>query len=160
MKFLVRKVREQVIWRLIIPLRSGYWRLLCAHIGKGTKILGAVSVYLPQHVSVGHDSTINEGVVINAYAPITIGNFVRMSPGAQIHTAGLEYTKPMDLRAHRGKPVVIEDGVWLGAGVIVNPGVTIGRDSVIGAGAVVTEDIPAGSVAVGVPARVIKSTRG
>ena len=47
--------------------------------------------------------------------------------------------------------------MWLGGGVIVCPGVTIGDDCVIGAGAVVTRDIPARSLAVGSPARVIRT---
>ena len=47
--------------------------------------------------------------------------------------------------------------VWLGGGIIVCPGVTIGDDSVIGAGSVVTRDIPAGVIAVGNPARVLRS---
>ena len=55
------------------------------------------------------------------------------------------------------KPIVIEDNVWLGARVIVLGGVTIGRDSCIGAGSVVTGDIPPRSLAVGVPARVIRT---
>ena len=43
--------------------------------------------------------------------------------------------------AHFSLPVVIEDGVWIGANVVVMPGVTIGKNSVIGAGSVVTRDI-------------------
>ena len=46
--------------------------------------------------------------------------------------------------------------MWLGGGAIVCPGVTIGADTVVGAGAVVTRDLPAGVVAAGVPARVIR----
>lgn len=56
-------------------------------------------------------------------------------------------------------PVIIEDDVWLGEGVSVMPGVRIGRSSVIGANAVVTRDIPPFSVAVGVPARIIKTLK-
>lgn len=52
--------------------------------------------------------------------------------------------------------VIIEDGVWIGEKVIILPGVTIGKKSVIGAGSVVTKNIPAYSIAVGNPARVIK----
>ena len=54
------------------------------------------------------------------------------------------------------KGIRIEDNVWIGAGVIVLDGVTIGRDSIVGAGAVVSEDIPEFSVAVGIPAKVVK----
>ena len=53
-------------------------------------------------------------------------------------------------------PVTIEDRVWIGARAIVLKGVTIGHDSIIGAGAIVTRDVPALSIAVGQPARVIK----
>lgn len=54
-------------------------------------------------------------------------------------------------------PVNIGNDVWIGANVVILPGVTIGNNVVIGAGAVVTKDIPDNSLAVGVPARVIKS---
>ncbi len=57
------------------------------------------------------------------------------------------------------KGIVIEDNCWLGYGVKILDGVTIGEGSVIGAGAVVTKNIPPYSVAVGVPARVIKSRK-
>ena len=53
-------------------------------------------------------------------------------------------------------PVTIEDGCWIGGGVIILPGVTIGQKSAIGAGSVVTKDIPANSLAVGNPCRVIR----
>ncbi len=51
----------------------------------------------------------------------------------------------------------IEDDVWLGYGVIVLDGVHIGKGAVIGAGSVVKQDVPAGAIAAGVPARVIKT---
>ena len=53
--------------------------------------------------------------------------------------------------------IVVENDVWIGSGVILLPGVRIGRGSIIGAGAVVSRDIPPYSLAVGVPARVIKN---
>ena len=54
------------------------------------------------------------------------------------------------------KPIVVGDNVWLSSGAILCPGVTIGDDTVVGAGAVVTRDLPAGVVALGVPARPVR----
>ena len=55
------------------------------------------------------------------------------------------------------KPITVGNNVYIGNNTIILPGVTIGNDVVIGAGAIVTRDIPDNSVAVGVPARVIKT---
>ncbi|MEL6164387.1 MAG: acyltransferase [Cyanobacteria bacterium J06628_3] len=55
--------------------------------------------------------------------------------------------------------IEIEDNCWIGSGVRILDGVTIGRGSVIGAGAVVTKNIPRDSIAVGVPAKVIKRSK-
>ena len=54
-------------------------------------------------------------------------------------------------------PITVEDNVWLGGGVILLPGVTVGANTVVGAGAVVTKDLPPNVVAVGTPARVIRT---
>ena len=59
-------------------------------------------------------------------------------------------------RRKNGTACALGDNVWLGGGVIVCPGVTIGQDTVVGAGAVVTKDLPAGVVAAGVPARILR----
>ncbi len=55
------------------------------------------------------------------------------------------------------KDIFIGRGAWIGARVIIMPGVNIGAHAVIGAGSIVTKDIPEKSVAVGIPAKVIKS---
>jgi maltose O-acetyltransferase len=58
------------------------------------------------------------------------------------------------------EPIVIIENVWLGGGVIVCPGVTIGQKTVVGAGAIVVRYLPANVVAVGNPARVIRTFEG
>lgn len=55
------------------------------------------------------------------------------------------------------KPVTVGSNVYFGDGCIVMPGVTVGDNVIVGAGSIVTRDIPSNSLAVGVPARVIKS---
>jgi hypothetical protein len=64
---------------------------------------------------------------------------------------------PRRAKWEAAEPIVIGDNVWLGGGVIVCPGVTIGADTVVGAGSVVVRDLPAGVVAVGSPARVVRA---
>lgn len=91
-------------------------------------------------------------------APITIGRDCQIGPNVQLLTP----THPVEPEPRRdkleaAKPITIGDNVWLGGGAIVLAGVTIGDNSVIGAGAVVTKDVPANVVAVGNPARVIRS---
>ena len=54
-------------------------------------------------------------------------------------------------------PINIKDGAHIGIGSIIMPGVTIGRGAVIGAGSVVTKDVPDYSLALGVPARIVKT---
>jgi maltose O-acetyltransferase len=121
----------------------------------------------PFHCDYGYQTTIgartfvNWGLVSLDVARVTIGDDVQIGPNVQLLTA----THPVEPGPRRDKwegaePIVIGDNVWLGGGVIVCPGVTIGADTVVGAGSVVTRDLPAGVVAVGSPARVIRQVTG
>ncbi len=65
------------------------------------------------------------------------------------------YSDPNN-RELTSSPVVIGDNVWIGEGVCILKGVTVGSGSIIGSNAVVTKDIPENSIAVGIPARVVK----
>ena len=133
-----------------------------------TELLGVFGedseVRPPFHCDYGYQTTIgartfaNWGLVSLDVATVTIGDDVQIGPGVQLLTA----THPIDPGPRRDKweaaePIVIGDNVWLGGGVIVCPGVTIGADTVVGAGSVVVQDLPSGVVAVGSPAKVIRS---
>lgn len=93
---------------------------------------------------------------------VVIGNNVEIGPNVSIIT-GEHHTMIEERRANRGyeftRAVVIGDDCWIGAGVIILAGVTVGSGCSIGAGSVVKANIPPFSVAVGVPARVIRSTQ-
>ena len=108
-------------------------------------------------ISIGDRTFVNVDAVMLDVAPITIGAACQIATRVQLLTA----THPVDPEPRRlgweyGRPITLADNVWLGGGVIVCPGVTIGQDTVVGAGAVVTRDLPAGVVAGGVPARVLR----
>ncbi|MGY1779739.1 sugar O-acetyltransferase [Geodermatophilus sp. SYSU D01036] len=131
-------------------------RLLGA-VGEGTEIRPPLYVDYGSNLRVGARCFANFGLVALDVAAITIGDDVQIGPNVQLLTP----THPVEPGPRRDKweaaePITVGDNVWLGGGVVVLPGVTIGADTVVGAGSVVTRDLPAGVVAVGNPARVVR----
>ena len=90
---------------------------------------------------------------IVAYAPIRIGNNVRMSLKNTIITSSHDVN---DFNTVIGKPITIGKNVWITTNCTILGGVTIGDNTIIGAGSVVTKDIPSNVFAAGNPCRVIK----
>jgi acetyltransferase-like isoleucine patch superfamily enzyme len=96
---------------------------------------------------------------VSALAPVNIGSYVQIAPFCAFYSYdhGFASAKPIWQQPISTKgPINIEDDVWIGFNVTIVSGVRIGRGAVIAAGAVVTRDVPAGAVAGGVPARVLK----
>ena len=140
------------------PLRRALLEQMLGSIGPGSEIRPPMFVDLGTNITIGARCFVNFSLTALDVAAITIGDDVLIGPNVQLLTP----THPVDPGLRRDKweaaePITIGDNVWLGGGVIVCPGVTIGENSVIGAGAVVTRDIPADVVAVGNPARVVRS---
>lgn len=107
------------------------------------------------------DEYANIGVFCNisSNSKLKIGKKVLVGPHCSLFATEHKSENPDVPIADQGwksRGICIEDNVWIGAGVVVLDGVTIGKDSIIGAGAVVSEDIPEFSVAVGIPAKVVK----
>ncbi|KAH7466001.1 hypothetical protein KRP22_014984 [Phytophthora ramorum] len=109
------------------------------------------------NIHMGDNVQMNFNCVFLDGCPITIGDRVLIAPNVQLYTA----SHPLDPEVRSsgievGKPITIEDDVWIGGNAVVVPGVTIGRGSVIGAGSVVTKDVPPMCVYAGNPAKFIK----
>lgn len=136
-------------------IRSFIYKLAFAAYGRNSYVLGKIIVYEPNKIYFGNNSTLNEGVLLNAGGGIKIGNNVHISTRTIINSVTLDLTN-FKKKNHKLIPVIIKDHVWICSGAIINPGVTIGENSVVGAGAVVTRDIPANTLAVGVPARPLR----
>lgn len=110
-------------------------------------------------IKIGRRTFVGESVIIRGQGGVTIGDSVLIAPMAKIMAVNHNFTdltRPILDQGITCEGITIEDGAWIGAGATVLDGVSIGRGSVIGANAVVTRDIPAHTVAVGVPARVVR----
>lgn len=168
----------------VASVLRGLWYLRRAeHLGRRVRVRGRpvvsvegrlvvadrvqlVSTVATTELAVGPEGSLEVGsrTLINYGTSISASLRVHIGAGCQIGT----YCLIMDNDFHRleperrlerppSAPVVIEDDVWLGGRVVVLPGVTIGRGSAVGVGSVVTRDIPPRTLAVGVPARPLRS---
>jgi maltose O-acetyltransferase len=131
---------------------------LLGAFGEGSEIRPPLWCDYGYQTFVGARCFANWGLVSLDVATVTVGDDVQLGPNVQLLTA----THPLDPGPRRDKweaarPIVVGDNVWLGGGVIVCPGVKIGADTVVGAGSVVVRDLPAGVLAVGSPARIVRA---
>ncbi|HEU4618303.1 MAG TPA: acyltransferase [Gammaproteobacteria bacterium] len=141
--------------------------------GTGNRIINAANVTIGRHclfqdfiyvragvhgrITFGDRCAINSFCQFYGHGGITLGDDTQVGPGTVITTTHHDYLGDL---GESFRPVTIGRRVWIGANVTVLSGVTIGDGAVIGAGAVVTADIPARTIAVGVPARVIRDLEG
>jgi len=131
----------------------------------GEDCLVAPGAQIQGNVQIGDHCSVQSYTCIVGYGragedgTVRIGNYVRIAAHGMIISANHNFadpTRPIHQQGLTHAAITIEDDVWIGGGVHIVAGVRIGHGSVIGAGSVVTKDIPPMSVAVGVPARVIK----
>lgn len=122
-----------------------------------TTLSGQFSCDYGYNIEVGKNFYMNFNGVILDCGKITIGDNVMIGPNVTLCTAG----HPIDAKTRYtfeefAKPITIGNEVWIGANVLVLPGITIGEGAVVGGGSVVTKDVPANTVVVGNPSRVVK----
>jgi acetyltransferase-like isoleucine patch superfamily enzyme len=117
---------------------------------------GAGGFYKKLHVASG--AVIGNHVTINLDADVFVKRNVAISPFVRIYTGTHQLGPGSSRRLDPvlAKPVVIEEGSWLGLGALILPGVTVGHGSIVAAGAVVMETVPPDSYVEGNPARVVR----
>lgn len=141
--------RNDILHRLIGSIGS---------IGDSCEILPPLYVDYGTNISIGGGTFINHGAYLMDCAPIAIGGNCFIGPCFGAYTAQHPLVaEQRNTGLERALPITIGDSCWLGASVIIMGGVTIGEGCVIGAGSLVTHDIPAGSIAIGSPARVVRA---
>ncbi len=110
-----------------------------------------------KNISLGKRFFANHNCTILDAAKVTIGDEVLLAPNVQILTNNHPLNADDRVKGlQQAKPITIGNHVWIGAGSIILPGVCIGDNAVIAAGTVLNCDIPAGHLAAGNPARIVK----
>lgn len=148
LKIIIRKIYNKYLSLTVnrnYNSKITYLRKEGAQIGEGTRLICDVSSFgsEPYLIKVGNDCLLADGIHL-----ITHDGGVKVLSDMNYFNG-----ERMDIIA----PINIGNNVYIGTGACIMPGVTIGNNVIIGAAAVVTKNIPDNSVAVGVPAKVIKS---
>lgn len=177
------EIRERIrFWkaadRLGPDIPYTHWRLhfrstmveLCRskfkHFGEGADFRPGAYAICCSKISLGNRVVVRPTTMFFADpreggAGIIIEDDVMMGSGVHLYVNNHRFDSPdipiIDQGHYISEPVTLKKGCWLGANVIVLPGVTIGENSVVGASSLVTKSIPAGVLAAGNPARVIRN---
>lgn len=157
-----------------------HWRLyfkstmltLCTkkfkHFGENSEFRPGSYAEACSKISIGNNVVIRPGTFLfadprNGGGGIIIEEKVSIGCGVHFYTNNHKFSDTSQAIYDQGYPdptendsITLKKGCWIGAGVIILPGVTIGENTVVGAGSVVTKSIPAYSVALGNPAKVIR----
>jgi maltose O-acetyltransferase len=142
--------------------RARLLSLVGCDIRRGVGVLGHVHLSGPsgsaRNLRIGSGSIIAPDVSFCLDAPITLGRNVSVGPRVMLYTATHLIggsTRRMQFKTE-ARPIVVEDGVWIGLGAMILAGVRVGRGAIVAAGAVVNRDVPENVLVAGNPAEVVE----
>lgn len=138
-------------------LRATLLRLFGSKVGKGVVFKPNINIKYPWNVEIGNYSWVGEKTWMDSLAPIKIGKNVCISQGAYLCTGNHDWTDPSFGLII--KPIIIEDGVWVGAQAVILPGVILGTHSVVTAGSVISQNTRPYFIYSGNPAMKMKERK-
>lgn len=130
-------------------------RITGREIDETVTLLPPFYVDFGKNIRIGKRCWIQQGCTFFDRGGITLGNDVFIGPKVNLITINHD-PDPDNRSATYGRPIVVEDKVWIGINSTVLPGVTIGYGAIVGANSVVTRDVPPMTVVAGNPARFIR----
>jgi len=136
---LARRAFFEPSWLPCSWLRRSLLRLFGAKVGRGVVIKPGVKITFPWRLRIADQVWLGEDIYLHNLVPITIESNVCISQRAFLCTGNHDYSSPQfDLMV---SPILIEQGVWIGAAAWVGPGVTVGSHAVLAAGSAATQDL-------------------
>ena len=124
------------------------------NIGENSTVMAPIAGAAFDHIKIGNNVYINSNSLLMARGGMTIEDDVMLAANVQLLSNNHD---EYDRQVLTCKPIHIKRGAWIGAGASILPGVTIGKYAIVGAGAIVTKDVGDYEVAVGVPAKIVKT---
>ena len=158
LSFEAMKITSEINNKFHTPqeMRELFSQLIGKDVDEGFCLFPPFTTDCGKNITLGKNVFINSGCRFQDQGGVTIGDNALI--GHNVVIATLNHDMNPETRGSLSpSPVKIGNRVWIGSGSIILPGVTIGDNAVIGAGSVVTKDVPKNAVAVGNPARVVKS---
>ena len=139
----------------VIPFRARDAK----RIGEGCFYLDSIVWLNGDRIELGDHVGFNVGCFVNGYSGLIVGDGTNFGPYSMIHTANHEMAvdRPIHEQGWIPAPVEIGEDCWIGMGVCILPGARLGAGCVVGAGSVVAGELDPNCVAVGNPARAIRS---
>lgn len=141
----------------MMKFKSHLLRLFGAKVGVRLIVKPCVNVKFPWKLIIGDDVWLGENVWIDNLDNVSIGSNVCLSQGALLLTGNHDYT--ITNMPYRNAPILIEDGVWIGAQTVVCSGVKCKSHSILTAGSVATKDMEEYTIYQGNPAVEIRKRR-
>lgn len=145
---------------ILDDLKSAALRAMGAEVGSGCTFYPGLWICTGKNLRLGSGVDLAVGTLITTDGGVTIGDRTLVGYGVKVLSSN-HRVPPLPGRiidaGHETDPVSIGSDCWIGANSVILPGVTIGDGTVVASGAVVTTNLPANVVAVGVPARVLRS---
>ena len=140
-------------------LRHCYWEAVFGDLPPGVELAEHTKVLGPLKIEIGKNTKITSAVILDGRGGLDIGQDTLIGFQSIIlsHSHRFNGEGPVIYQGMESARVSIGSGVWLATRVIVLPGVKIGDHAIIGAGSVVTKDVSPYAIAVGSPAKVIRT---
>lgn len=141
-------------WMPFMGIKIFLLKLFGAHIGKGMVIKPSVHIKFPWKLSIGDDVWLGENVWVDNLDKVIIKNNVCISQGALLLTGNHDYR--LSSFDYRNAPIVLEEGVWIGAKSIVCPGVICRSHSILAVGSIATKSLEPYKIYQGNPAKEVR----
>jgi acetyltransferase-like isoleucine patch superfamily enzyme len=149
-------------FRVFNVVKTLFLRMVGANVGDRVVFYPRIWIAPGRNLSLGSDVDLALDVLISTAGGVEIGDRTLVGYRTQIISANHKIgplTQSILGSGHERKKVTIGRDCWIGGNCMILPGVTIGDGAVVAAGSVVTKDIPTGTIAAGVPARIIRERR-